>query len=178
MKLLMLIFLVWSWCLPLLGQTYKSTDSKVTFFSDAPLEDIKATNKDATGLFDSKSGELAFVVPIKGFEFRKSLMQQHFNERFMESDKYPRGTFQGQLSNYDMESSGTQKAVAKGKMTIHGITRDFQVTGDFTVSGNKIEMEAVFPIKVADYDVEIPKVLFYNISEEVEVTVNFKFNAQ
>lgn len=157
------------------AQKYKSVSGEAGFFSSAPLEDIKAQNKTATGLFDSETGSVAFVVPIKGFRFRKSLMQEHFNENFMESDKYPQGTFEGKISGYDLNTSGEQDAVAEGKMTIHGVTQNVRIPGKFRNENNRITMEAVFPVKLEDYDISIPRVLFMNIAEEVEVTVRFIF---
>lgn len=157
------------------GQSFKSSDSEVVFFSSAPLEDIKATNADGSGLFNAGTGAIAFVIPITGFEFRKSLMQQHFNENYLESGKYPQATFEGRLKDYNLQSVGPQQVLAEGRMTIHGVTRDVRIKGQFTKLGDNIEMQSKFWIKVADYDIDIPRVVFYNIAEEVEVTVTFRF---
>src|SRR5690606_36927900 len=101
MKKFILVVLILSWGHDLLAQSYQYTESEVTFFSSAPMEDIKATNKRATSLFDAATGSIAFVVPINGFQFRKSLMQQHLNENYLESDKYPNASFEGKVSGYD-----------------------------------------------------------------------------
>src|SRR5690349_8061189 len=83
------------------SQKYVAEKSQITFFSDAALEDITATNKKASSIFNSANGEIVFSVPISEFQFAKSLMQEHFNEKYMESDKYPKSTFQGKIENYD-----------------------------------------------------------------------------
>ncbi len=159
----------------LIAQGYKSVTGEVAFFSSAPIEDIKADNKEATGLFNVSTGAMAFLVPIKGFRFRKSLMQQHFNERFMESDRYPEATFDGKLTGYTLSDNGVQNVVAEGNLTIHGISKSIREKGDLTYNAGEITMKAVFPVSLADFDIEIPQVLFYNIAEEVEVTVYFVF---
>jgi len=159
---------------PLCGQSYRTVESSVSFYSSAPLEDIKADNEEVIGVFNAATGAIAFVVQIKGFQFAKSLMQQHFNENFMESDKYPRATFEGRLSGYNLNASGKQDASVKGKMTIHGVTREMEIDGEFEVKDG-LKMKAVFPIELEDHDIDIPKILFQKIAEEVEVTVNFTF---
>lgn len=166
-------------CTPAHAQKYRLSSSEVSFFSDAPMEDIEAFNKDTKSIFDASSGEIAFVVPIKSFAFEKSLMQEHFNENYLESDKYPDAKFEGKLHGYEAGKSGaggdTQQVTAKGKLTIHGVTHEVEVPGTIKINGSGLEMQAVFPVKVADYDIKIPKIVFYNIAEEVEVRVNFQY---
>lgn len=156
------------------AQKYRLSSSEVSFFSDAPMEDIEAYNKDTKSIFDAGTGEIAFVVPIKGFEFEKSLMQEHFNENYLESDKYPDAKFEGKLQGYEAGKS-KQEVTARGKLTIHGVTHEVEVPGTIITNGSGMEMKATFPIKVADYDIDIPKIVFYNIAEEVEVRVNFQY---
>jgi hypothetical protein len=160
------------------AQKYKLTNSEVSFFSEAPLENIEAHNKQTTSLFDVATGEIAFVVPIKGFQFKKSLMQEHFNENYMESDKYPNGTFKGKVSGYDPEKSGKQTAVAEGDLTIHGVTRKVRIEGTLQLQSGKATLNATFPVKLVDHDIEIPQVVFYNIAEVVEVTVQLEYASQ
>jgi polyisoprenoid-binding protein YceI len=107
--------------------------------------------------------------------FAKSLMQEHFNEKYMESEKFPKATFQGKLTGFDLTKSGSQEVRAQGKLTIHGVTRDIDVPGTIEVAGKKITMKSKFMVKVADYDITIPQLLFQNIAEQVEVTVDFTY---
>lgn len=155
------------------AQSYKTTNGKVSFFSSAPVEDIKADNSKVSGIFDAQTGNLAFLVPINGFRFDKSLMQEHFNEKFLESHKYPEATFEGKLSGYNTAKTGTQIARANGNLTIHGLTVRSDIPGTIKFQDNQVFMEAKFLVKLEDHEIQIPKVLFYNIAEEVEVTVNF-----
>ena len=95
------------------AQIYRSYDTFTSFFSEARLEDIKADNKEGIAIFNAETGELAFSVPIKGFQFRKSLMQEHFNENYMESHKYPNATFKGSIINYEGLIPGKKEVVAE-----------------------------------------------------------------
>ena len=157
------------------AQKYKSTGSNVHFFSDAPMEDIEAENMESQSAFDLESGDIVFSVPIKAFTFQKSLMQEHFNENYLESDKYPKATFTGKILGYDADSNNWQSSNATGKMTIHGIDHDMSCEGKIKISDDKVEIEAQFPIKLADYKIKIPKVVFYNIAEVVDVTIKFQY---
>jgi len=155
------------------AQGYKTIEGKVTFFSSAPVEDIKAENYDVSGLFNAQTGSFAFLVPINGFRFAKSLMQEHFNEKFLESHKFPEATFEGELIGFNTSKAGTQIVQAKGNFTIHGLTVNTYISGNIEFQEDQILMEAIFPVKLVDHAIQIPKVLFYNIAEEVEVTVKF-----
>jgi len=161
--------------LPLRAQKFVSEKSTITFYSHATIEDIKATNQRSTGLFDAGTGDVAFVVPIHEFQFKKSLMQEHFNEKYMETEKYPRGTFQGKIEGFDVSNNGEQKATAKGKLTIHGVTQTVEIPGTMTKQGDGFAMHAVFVVKLADYKIQIPQLLWQNIAEQVEVTIDFTF---
>jgi hypothetical protein len=158
------------------AQKYKSTKSHIRFFSDAPMEDIEAVNKNAQSALDLQSGEIVFSVPISGFQFEKSLMQEHFNENYMESEKYPKATFSGKISGYEIGKSGWQNAKASGEMTIHGVQNPMSCEGKIRVEGNQVEIESEFPVELADYKIKIPKVVFLNIAEVVEVTVKFSYD--
>jgi polyisoprenoid-binding protein YceI len=151
--------------------------SKIVFFSDGAIEDITAENKKASGIFNLGNGQIVFSIPISGFKFAKALMQEHFNEKYMESDKFPKATFQGKVDGWDKNNS-SQSAKAIGKLTIHGVTKEVEIPGTITKQSNKLQMNAKFMIKLADYNVAIPQLLWQNIAEQVEVTVDFGFKPQ
>lgn len=152
--------------------------SIVTFFSHATIEDIKADNKKISGIFNSTTSDIAFSIPIREFQFAKSLMQEHFNEKYMESDKFPKSTFQGKIIGYDPTVSGLQQVKSIGKLTTHGVTKDVEIAGTIEKQGNKFLMKSKFIIKLEDYKIEIPKLLWERIAEQVEVTVDFTFKPQ
>jgi polyisoprenoid-binding protein YceI len=161
-----------------IAQKYVTEKSFVSFFSDAAIEDITADNTKSSGIFNVATSDIAFSIPIKEFEFAKSLMKEHFNEKYMDTEKYPRSTFQGKVSGYDPQGSGVQKAKATGKLTIHGVTKDVELPGTIEKQGDKLLIKSRFMVKLEDYKIAIPQLLWQNIAEEVEVTVDFVFKPQ
>lgn len=175
-KTLMKIFiLILAFC-PILvhGQKISLKKSTVTFFSDAVIEDITASTTKTAGIIDLSKAEFAFSVPIKDFKFEKSLMREHFNEKYMETEKYPKATFLGSIQNYNpaMES---QQVKAVGKLTIHGVTKEVEIPATMKKSGDTYKVDAKFMVRLKDYNIEIPQLLFQNIAESVEVTVDLNF---
>ena len=108
---------------------------------------------------------------MKSFKFEKALMQEHFNENYVESDKYPKAVFQGKFLNFNLDDSSEQNVTATGKLTIHGVTKEITATGTFKISTNQIAARSKFVIRLEDYKVKIPQILWNNIAEEVEVTI-------
>lgn len=155
------------------AQKFISEKSTITFFSKATIEDIAATNEKAMGMLDLATGDIAFTVPVKDFVFKKSLMQEHFNEKYMETEKFPKASFQGKLLGITSDGTGAQAARAQGKLTIHGVTKDVDLPGTFEKKGDRILLSAKFIVKLEDYNVKRPQVLWKNIAEAVDVTIDF-----
>lgn len=154
------------------AQIYSLDQPFVRFFSHAPMEDIEAVNHSTQGLINVKDNSFTFRVPIKGFKFAKALMQEHFNENYMESDKYPYGTFKGTIrGNYDITRDGVYEVEAAGKLNIHGIEQERTIPAKIVVEDGKPRLETIFNVKLEDHDIEIPKIVFHNIAEVIEVTV-------
>jgi polyisoprenoid-binding protein YceI len=170
-KLIVLLFLPCS----LLAQKFTVDQSKVTFFSDATLEDIYAENTKTTSLYNLTTQEIVFSIPVKEFAFDRSLMREHFNEKYLESEKYPKSVFQGKIERFDPALTGPQEVVAKGKLTIHGVTKDIEVPGTIEKAGDQLSMKAKFNVKLEDYNVERPQLLWQKIAEEVEVAVELQY---
>lgn len=147
------------------------------FFSDAAIEDITAENRKGASIFNAESGEIVFSIPIREFRFAKSLMQEHFNEKYMESDKFPRSTFQGRVIGFQ-NKEGLQQVYAEGKLSIHGVTRDVRIPGTIEKKKDALLMKSKFKVRLEDYEVQRPQILWQNIAEEVEVTVEFTFKKQ
>ena len=154
---------------------YFTKTGKINFYSKAPMEDIEAKNKTVTAVIDSKSGALQFAVQMKGFEFEKQLMQQHFNENYVESDKFPRAEFKGTITNnssINYKKDGSYPAKVKGKLTIHGVTRDVETDGLIKVSGGKIDATSSFNVLLSDYNVRIPAIVKDKVSNTIRITVD------
>ena len=158
----------------LFGQKYYSKVGQVVFTSDASLEKIEGKNTNGLVVLDAATGRLECSVLIKGFQFEKALMQDHFNENYMESHKFPKGVFKGTITNMQdihLKKDGTYTVVVKGDLTLHGVTKPFSPTGKVIVKGGMITATSSFEILVADFKIEIPKVVRDNIAEKVKVTI-------
>lgn len=147
----------------------------ISFYSEAPMEKIEAVNKSVSAVLDTKTGNFQFVLLMKGFEFKKALMQEHFNENYVESEKFPKANFKGNVVNHaaiNYTKDGVYEAQVKGKMNIHGQEREVLAKGNFTVKNGKIIAASVFTLKLADYKIRIPALVKDNIAEQVRVTVS------
>jgi polyisoprenoid-binding protein YceI len=154
---------------------YFTKTGRIEFYSQATVENITAKNKTVTAVLDTKTGGLQFSVPMKGFEFEKALMQQHFNENYIESDKYPKGEFRGTITNNSSigyGKDGSYPATVKGKMSIHGVTQDVEATGTIKVQDGKLQLNSVFNLQLSDYHISIPAIVKDHISNTVKITVD------
>jgi polyisoprenoid-binding protein YceI len=157
------------------AQKYITKTGFIKFYSDAPMEKIEAVNRQVSSALDVTSGDFVFKVLMKSFHFEKALMQEHFNENYVESDKYPNADFKGKITNLKevaFSKDGTYTAAIEGKLTVHGVTKDVKQTGTFEVSGGKILGKAKFNLLLSDYNIAIPGAVVNNISNSVEVTVD------
>ncbi len=160
------------------AQKFFTRDGQISFFSDAPLEKIEAHNSSATSVFDAESGRVEFAVLIKGFQFEKALMQEHFNENYLESDKFPKALFKGRITNMeeiDLHTSGTYTAQVSGELTIHGVTQPLETTAQFTVKNGHIHAFSSFEVAVADFGIEIPGIVRDKIAKVVRVDVSVEY---
>lgn len=157
-----------------ISQKYFTKDGKVEFLSEAPLEKIEAVTNTGTCVLDASSGKVEFAVLVKSFQFEKALMQEHFNENYMESSKYPKAVFKGQLvewSNIDLTKDGQHQVNANGQLTIHGETNEISVPVSINVKEGKVMANASFSVALKDYKIEIPAVVADNIAKEVEISL-------
>ena len=157
-----------------IGQKYFSKSTRISFYSKAPLENISAVNKTAACIIDTQTGLIQCSVLIKSFEFPKALMQEHFNENYLESDKYPKSEFKGSIVNngeINYEKPGTYTAKIKGQLTIHGVTREIETTGSIII-GAGVDIACDFIIKLSDYNISIPALVKDNISNNVKVSIS------
>lgn len=156
------------------AQKYSTRSGYVRFFSKAPLENIEATTHQASCIADITTGEVLAKLLIMSFEFEKALMQEHFNENYMESDKFPQAQLKAKISNtFDYTKKEKQEVVLVGDLTIHGVTKTVTIKGNITPNGEKYEATSVFIIKPADYNIKIPKTVANNIAKEIEVSLKF-----
>tara|TARA_Y100001949_G_C15839222_1_gene265535 strand:- start:85 stop:633 length:549 start_codon:yes stop_codon:yes gene_type:complete len=157
-------------------EMFLTRSGSIEFFSATPIEDIKAINKQVSCILDIETGEVAFQAPIRGFLFKNALMQEHFNENYMESDKFPKAVFKGKIENWsnnDIADTAIDVSMS-GSLTIHGVTRAITETGQIWYEDGLIRGASSFDITVKDYDIEIPKVVRKNIAKIVRVDVTVR----
>lgn len=150
---------------------------KISFDATSPKspENIEGVNKTVTCVLDTKTGNLQMAVLMKVFEFDRALMQEHFNENYVESNKFPKTEFRGAIVagsvvNYSKE--GVYPVTVKGKLTMHGQTREVEAEGKLTVKAGKIQVQSVFSEQLADYGITIPQLVADKVAKTAKITVD------
>ena len=161
-------------------ERYKTSVGEVSFDASSPLEDIKATNDQVNAILDVTSGEMAAVLLIKDFEFRRKLMQEHFNENYMHSDEFPKAVFTGNLSDFDFAAINTQdqEFQLSGEITIHGVTKPLKTAVQLRQSANGISCRLNFVVQTEEHDIKVPRVVFKKVAQEVNVNAAFLLHPQ
>jgi hypothetical protein len=158
---------------------YMTKNGKISFFSHTDMEDIAADNNKVSSVLDSKTGKVQIEVLIKSFKFKKALMEEHFNENYMESTKYPKSKFDGKIDDLaaiDFSKDGTYTSNISGNLTIKDKTNPVKTKGTFVVKGGKINGKAKFKVALADYNVTVPEVVKNKIAKEIELTVDLDYS--
>jgi YceI-like domain len=159
------------------AQKFFTRDGKVKFDATATTspEKIDGLSNSVTAVLDASNGNFQWAVLVKGFQFEKSLMQEHFNENYMESGKYPKATFVGKITNLsevNLAKDGTYNAIVAGQMTMHGVTKDITANGALTVIGGNIKVNAGFNLSLADFNIDIPSLVSDKIAKEAKILVD------
>ncbi len=152
---------------------YLTSNGKISFVSDAPLEMITAASDKMEGVIDANEMSFAFVVNIRTFKgFNNGLQQQHFYENYLETDKYPEATFSGKIIEHvDLRKAGTYMVRAKGQLTIHGRVKERIIRVELISTGTAIKARTVFFVPLIDHQIEVPRIVNQKIAQEIEVTV-------
>lgn len=157
------------------AQVYSTSTGSVNFISKTKFEEFQATNKQVSAAISTEKGAIQFKVPVNSFQFEKDLMQQHFQENYMESATFPNSTFKGKLNpekKVNFAVDGTYKVLVDGALELHGVSKDISVPGTITVKGGKITLAADFTILCSDYGVKIPKNNMNQVSNSIDISVN------
>jgi hypothetical protein len=158
------------------GQKYFTRTGYVRFFSATPVENIEAKNNQASCIVDLESGEVVSKMLMTAFLFEKALMQEHFNENYVESDKFPQASLKGKILNLkeiDWSKSGKSDVALDAEITLHGVSKKFSIKGTVEKLDGKLVAQATFIVLPSDFDIKIPKAVANNIAKEVQVTVKF-----
>ncbi len=159
---------------PLTAQRFFTRDAHVYFNATSSLEKIEATTKSGTCVLDTKTGKMEWKVLVKGFQMEKALMQEHFNENYMESSKFPSAQFKGAITNLsevNFTQDGKYSAQVKGLLTMHGVTKDVNLSGTVKVNKGSISLFSSFIVLPGDYDISIPSLVREKIAKEIKVSV-------
>ena len=178
MKHLFLLILILTLPLGSSAQKYMTKNGFIGFFSHTPVEDIKADNNQVASVLDISTGEIVFQVLIRSFHFPKAFMEEHFNENYLESEKFPRSTFKGKItdiSKVDFTKNGKYDVTVEGELYIHDVTKRITEKGTIEVVPGGINATSKFNIAPEDYNIKIPAVVRENIGKIIEVTVIMKY---
>jgi len=155
------------------AQTYSAKEIYVHFFSPAPIADIEAISNTAITTLNIEKKEVEIELKVSDFKFKKALMQAHFNEKYIESEKYPYSTFKGKFKEViNLEKDGVYKINLEGKFAIHGVEKPKTLNCVLTVKDRKITFETAFKLLSADYKIKAPDVLYRKVGQEVNVDAN------
>jgi len=153
---------------------YSTNAGNTRFSSVTPLEDIKAENKKCQAILNTATGELAIRMNMRDFVFPNKLMQEHFNENYIESDKFPTATFSGKIDKtIDYTKDGEFDASATGKFTVHGVTKTQTINGKIKIAGGNISINSDFQVALTDHKIEVPEIVFVKIAQKIDVKAQY-----
>ena len=152
-----------------------SKSGKITFEgSITSFEEVKAINNNVTFVLNPTTGEIASLALLKGFRFKVALMEEHFNENYVESDKYPKAVFKGKIEGFD-QNNLTETAkdfILKGKLELHGKSNDINTKAKISKSNAGIKIVSNFPVNASDFNIEIPSVVQRKVSNKINVEID------
>jgi YceI-like domain len=161
------------------GQNIQMTKAgKISFYSRSKVEKVEADNNEVSSIINTSTGEMVFAVLMKGFHFDRALMEEHFNENYVESDKFPKSTFKGKITNnasVNFLKDGVYPVTVDGDLTLHGVTKKVSSAGSVTVKAGKISAYSKFSVKMKDYNIIIPTLVADKLSEDIDITVDCKY---
>ena len=160
------------------GQEYFTKNGKISFFSKTSLENISADNNQVISVLNTATGAVQFSLLNNAFHFPKAKMEEDFNQNYMESDKYPKSTFKGtitDMSTFSPGKDGSYNVNVKGDLMIHGVSKNINAPATITVKDGKISSASSFKFLIKDYNIRIPTIVAGKIAESIEVTVNCNY---
>jgi hypothetical protein len=171
-KIILLMLLYFAFIVSVCAQNYTGKNIRVSIFSSTPVEDIKASSTGGTAVLLTQTQELAIQVPIKSLNFDKKLMQEHFNENYMESDKYPLAKFKGTIEPMvDWKKDGEYPVMVTGTLTVHGVSQPRKIAGRIIIKNGVITLVSNFDVSCAAHKIEIPSLVFTKIAEVIKVNI-------
>ena len=145
-------------------------EGHISFFSHSLVEDIKANNNQVLSIIDTKTGKIAIQLLMRSFQFKKALMQEHFNENYIESHKYPKATFSGEIKNFNQLDDEFSETEIVGILKIRGKEKEVSTKTSVKISNDKIIISGNFIVEVADFGIKIPAIVRNNIAKTIKVS--------
>ncbi|MFZ4543858.1 MAG: YceI family protein [Saprospiraceae bacterium] len=174
MKKFLVVLFVLGTFVSLQAQKYFTKSGNISFNASSPLEPIEGSTRTASCVLDVPTGNIEFAVLIKTFLFTQALMQEHFNENYMESNKFPKGSFKGRIDNIkdvNFKKDGTYKVKLSGNLEIHGVTKPISTTADFIINSSKIRASSNIVVALADYNIKIPGAVSNKIAKSAKISI-------
>jgi polyisoprenoid-binding protein YceI len=156
------------------GTLYATASGQTSFHSSTPAEDINAVNKKTQAILNTTTGEIAVLMNMRDFDFPNELMEEHFNENYIESVKYPRATFKGKLDQpVNITQNGRNELAATGTFTVHGVSQPRTLKGTLVVKDGKLQLDSEFEVALVDHKIEVPKIVFVKIAQIIQVKASY-----
>jgi len=155
---------------------YLATNGYVGFFSEAELENIKADNNQVLSIIDINSKDIIIHLLMKSFIFEKSLMQEHFNENYIESDKYPKAKFKGSFLDLNLKEGIEREIKLKGSLSLHGETKEIELPVNVKLVDDELSINGFFNILIKDFKIKVPRITTNNIAESIKISFDIKHN--
>lgn len=175
-KFLPLLFLIFSYADFDVNQNqYIARQGQISFFSYTSAENIEAKNNQVLSILDIDKQEIAISMLMRTFVFKKDLMKEHFNESYIESDIYPKANFEGKIIDFDANTTGIQTKIIRGKLSIHGITKEVDIKASIDNSNGNYTISGEFDVLVKDFDIKIPPILASNIAKTISIQFLFQY---
>jgi hypothetical protein len=181
MKIKIVTFVCLIFSLAMYSQQLKTRSGEIKFEATMPsFEQIAAKNNTVSCIFDTATGKIAALALIKEFRFKLPLMEEHFNENYIESDQFPKATFKGEIIDFELSKLSSSKTIydLEGELTMHGVTKRVKTKISLAQNAGKINAVSVIPVKLKDYAIEVPSLVKSKIAENVKVSINFILEAK
>ncbi len=158
------------------GQTYFTRTGFTEFKASVKaFEPVEAKNNSTTVILKTQSGDIAAQLFISAFKFRVALMQEHFNENYMDSDKFPKAVFRGKIENFDLNSiSGTSELDLKGTLTVRNVKKEIQTKAKVSKEGDKIRLQSTFIVEPGDFEIKIPNIVKKKIADKIIISIDYE----
>lgn len=139
------------------------------------FEPVEATNNSTTAIINVTSGEIASLLFIKAFNFRVALMQEHFNENYMDTHQYPKATFKGNLKNFSLENlNSDERFELSGTISVRGIEKSIETTVNVKEENNRIYVSGMFFVSPQDFKIKIPSIVRDKIANQIQIKIDYE----